>query len=240
MSGVYLYAIIDQADTVPVITKAGIEDAEVYTIAYKDIAAVVSDISGELTVTDEMVWRHEAIVEQLMVSYALLPIQLNTRLRDQTALANVMQQGYCDFVRDLNRVRGSVELAVRVFWEAKSDGRQDDETLDAPHPSMTGEGAGRRYMMARFHKERGDQDIRQRANRLREKIHAELGPLAAQGDLKILRTSNQLMMGSYLVRFDRIGDFSERLVALGAEHPEFHFTCTGPWPAYSFVETRIT
>lgn len=80
---------------------------------------------------------------------------------------------------------------------------------------------GRSYLMRR-----------QKAARL----HDMLAVLAVAACRRPERAADELLRGSYLVERPALETFSAAVETLQREHPEASLVCTGPWPAYSFVE----
>jgi gas vesicle protein GvpL/GvpF len=70
-------------------------------------------------------WHHEAVVEALMDDRDVLPVRYGTRLADEAAVARVLEERHEDLLEALDRVRGAVELSVRVR----------DRTVDATDPA---------------------------------------------------------------------------------------------------------
>ena len=113
----------------------------------------------------------------------------------------------------LERVRGCVELGVRVLAE---------ERPAAPADS------GRAYMEARLAESES-------AKRLARELHEPLAALARASDHAVRRTPRLLLSAAYLVEPARVEAFRRRVAELEGAHPELGFACTGPWPPYSFA-----
>lgn len=239
MTSLYLYAIVDHPEGL-LPAEPGLGDSPLTYVVYEGIGAVVSPVKTKVTATEARLWRHEAVVENLIARHAVLPVRFNTVLDDRETLHNILHKHYTRFLADLQQVRGRVELSLRVLWEDNDSLPEDNDlTADGPTEVPRADGRGRAYMMTRLNRERRGLTSRQRANHLAEGIHTVLKPLAAQSELKVVSTPYQLLTASYLVEQDRVTDFRQAVEILTASYPGLHFLCTGPWPAYSFVETRI-
>lgn len=230
----YLYAITDQPEA-PVPAEPGLEGTSVFTLTYRDIAAVVSSLTtAEVSPTEDNLWRHEVVVEALMADRAVLPVRFGTLLADEAAVQNVLAEHYADFVAGLDRVRGRVELSLRVLWE-------EDTPSPQPSPARGGggeRGDGRAYLMARLEEGCQRRAWRQRAEALADEFHAPLAQLAAESTRQVLITPRLLLTAAYLVERDRVTAFRREVEALSADYPTLRFLCTGPWPAYNFVTAR--
>jgi len=241
---IYLYAITDQPET-PVPVELGLEGAPLLSLPYRDIAAVASNLSTtNVSLTEATLWRHEAIVEALMADRAVLPVRFGTVLTDEAAVQAVLAAHYADFVASLQRVRGRVELGLRVLWI--SDFRVPIADCRSPNHKSKIEnrkskiGNGQAYLLARLEEERQRQAWRQRAEALAEEIHAPLVRLAAESTRQVLITPRLLLTAAYLVEQHQVAAFRCQVEALSAAYPELRFLCTGPWPAYNFVTVNET
>ncbi|MDP3046405.1 MAG: GvpL/GvpF family gas vesicle protein [Chloroflexota bacterium] len=246
MSRRYLYAITDRPEAplpvIPAIAKGivenGPEGPPPTSLAYRDIAAVISPLTvSEVPATEANLWRHEAVVESLMADRTVLPVRFGTVLADETAVRSFLAARYAGFVAGLQRVRGRVELGLRVLWEiADSEWQMADRNHQ---PSAIGHQpsaiSGREYLLARLEEEHRTQAQRQRAEALAAALHAPLSRLAAENIQQVLVTPSLLLKAAYLVERGRVTSFQQETEALSAAYPSLHFVCTGPWPAYSFV-----
>ena len=268
----YLYAITDQPET-PVPAKPGLEDTSLLSLAYRDIAAVVSPLlwndrrpqttdgqelfcgrrsavsgrflddgpsgrraTAEVMPTEDNLWQHEEVVEALMADRTVLPVRFGTMLADKTAVQSVLAAHYADFVASLDRVRGRVELGLRVLWNDRRPQTTDRRDSFCGRPPAV---SGRSYLLARLEEERQVRAWRQRAEALATKLHAPLARLAAVSTRQVLVTPRLLLTAAYLVEQDQVTTFRGKVEALSTAYPALHFLCTGPWPAYSFVTTTV-
>ena len=172
---------------------------------------VVSHVADD-EVTEEAVLRHAEVVEQLLGrSRAVLPARFGRPLAGEEELGAAVGASAPELERGLRRVRGCVELGLRV--------------VAAPaNPVPKGE-SGTEYMQARLTEER-------RRRRLLDELDAPLARLSeatATGS-----TSGDAFVSSYLVAAENVPAFRKAVGALEEAHPELTIVCTGPWPPYSF------
>lgn len=225
---IYLYAISDRVEG-PVLPGHGIQGAAVATCAYRDVMAVISRLdSAAVEPTEDALWQHEAIVEGLMAVGAVLPVRFGTILGDESAVQATVAAHYAQFLGDLNRVRGRVELGLRVLWD--DEGPAIDEG-DAKSQARS----GRAYLMGRLVQERRVRAWRKRAEVLAAEIEQPLVDLAAETTHQILVSPRMLLTAAFLVGEADVTRFRERVAVLQTGHPALRFMCTGPWPPYSFM-----
>jgi hypothetical protein len=94
-----------------------------------DLALVCGHGGDDHEITADALWRHEAIVEALMETRDVLPLRYGTRFeRDAEAVGAVA--GRSDDLRAaLDRVRGAVELSLRVRARERADTAQVETRL---------------------------------------------------------------------------------------------------------------
>jgi len=81
-----------------------------------------------------------------------------------------------------------------------------------------------------------DEEVSEKANKdILEELN-KLSVKSVQGD----KFSDRLLLNhSFLVERNKFDPFSEKIGELEEKHPNLKFIYTGPWPAYSFVNTNI-
>jgi hypothetical protein len=177
---------------------------------------------------------HERVVEQLMADRALLPARFGTVLRDDAALEDVLAMNRQSLSGGLERVRGCVELGVRVLWPAEEPGTPPPPRETAAAPA-DGDGVGRAYLLARAAEERQRLRTEARAGELAANLNRLFLPCARDGVVRVLPATQFVMAGAYLVPRDRVGEFRSRVEEAAAAFATLRLLCTGPWPPYHFV-----
>jgi hypothetical protein len=216
----------------------GLADRPVFWLSYGRVSAVVSALASAVQPTEANVWRHEAVVEALMADCAVLPVRFGTVFLDKEELGAVLAAHDGDLVRDLERVRGRVELGLRVLWDVDDD--PEPPNRDSPAGAANALPTGRDYMLARLKRERQRHECHQRAEALAARIHCPLAHLATDSRKQLLVTPRLLLTSAYLVPRGHMAAFEQELETLRAAYPQLGLLCTGPWPAYSFVTTAVT
>jgi hypothetical protein len=209
----YIYGVVDAAPAEPGL---GLDDAPLGAVASGSLVAVVSEHARPPEADEDGFWRHEAVVERLMKSGAVLPLRFGTTVADEAAVRDFLRAREGEFTRQLDAVRGAVELAVRAELPSAAP---------VPVPSGT-PSSGTEYM-----RERG-RLLRVR-DRAREVLHESLTALSRRSVL-LAGGGDAAFKGAYLVDGERVPSFAELVDRLGREL-EVEVSCTGPWPPYSFV-----
>jgi gas vesicle protein GvpL/GvpF len=183
-----------------------------------DGLAAVCRPADDVEFSAEAFWRHEELVEALMADRDLLPVRYGTRLEDERAVARVVAERGDELAAALDRVRGAVELSVRVM------------PADAQPAAQAAAGAGSGAEYLRLRARTGAS--RDRAARW---LHEPLSSLA-RASVEGTARPQELFRGAYLVARDAVEPFVAEVARLQSAEPGLNILCTGPWPPYSFVE----
>ena len=231
----YVYAIVDRPES-PISKMDGLDDAPVHLLGYRDIGAVVSlSSTAKVPPTQVNLWRHEAVMDALMPDRSVLPVRFGTVLADEKSIQGALGAHYDDFVANLSRVRGRVELALKVLWDGDGAGMRAREAAESAIKPAADASPGRMYMAARLKEYRERQERRDYAEACAGVLHSALADLATQSRIQLLPTRRVLIAAAYLVGRRKVADFRRRMEDLRVSHPALRFVCTGPWPPFSFV-----
>ena len=206
---IWVYAICDRPE-LPLPRVRGLGRAPLSAITEGPLVAVISrHVEDPDEPARDALWTHEQVVEALMAERAVLPIRFGTRPADVEAVRNALFSRRDVLLAELDKVRGRVELGVRVM--------QLDAAL---HEAASGE----EYVLTRL-----------AGSRTADALHEPLAALAVEARRWPERAPDELLRAAYLVDELRVGRFREAVEELQGDHHEALLLCTGPWPVYSFV-----
>ena len=163
-----------------------------------------------------------------------LPARFGTVMPDPEAVEETLARHHEAFAGGLRRVRGCVELGVRVMWQSEAGTGADGDEPAAPPIDAPG-ASGRAYLAARLAEEQRRRAAVRRAAELAGALDETFRSCAADGTFRVLPSPKFVMTGAYLVPRDRAHEFRRRVEDAGAAHPDVRLLCTGPWPPYHFV-----
>jgi len=249
----YVYGIVD-CDRFETISSEGQEAGEVVSLSCGAFAAAVSVISAcTIEATQQNVWRHERVLERLMRHYTVLPLRFGTICPDTDALREFLLLSADDFLENLGRVRGKVEIALRIVDDNISAplpgegprvltaNHQFADTHSGPFNASNDDepaGRGAAYLRARLQHHHNESAREAGGQRLAQMLRQQLDTLL---DDVVCAAPADAATGyrvSCLVERVRVSEFSDALGQFRADYPRFAVTCTGPWPPYSFVTAR--
>ena len=226
---IYVYAITDAGCAAPLDVR-GLDDQPVTWQAAGNLAGACSALpQRHVDPSAEQLWRHETVVESIMRRCdAVLPVRFGMMFDSEAALAEVLARHAASLATGLDRVRGCVEMGLRVMR------RSADDAGSPPRPSNHSDRSGRAYMLARLEDERRRRAAQAQAEQIGQALNATLAPLAHDTTRRILPAPRVLLTAAYLVSRDQVESFTARARALAGDHPDLRITCTGPWPTYHF------
>src|SRR6058998_2758594 len=119
-SGVYVYCIIESEEPRS-FGKIGIggRNDEVFTVHYRDLAAVVSHAALQVyDPTRENALNHEHVNEVVMVDNGLSPVPMSfgTLFKTENDIVEFLKDTY-DALRDvLQKMQGKLEFGLKITW----------------------------------------------------------------------------------------------------------------------------
>ena len=221
----YVYAITE-CDRIPGIL--GLHGAPVRTVGKQGLFAVVSDHDElQLEPNEDELWAHENVVEDLMDRGSVLPMRFGSGLADDGAVIRVLDERRSELATALERVRGAVELSVRLAIAS------EPESLQERSPASDQAGPGTAYLLDRLRHERHE-------NEMTSQIHEHLASLARASTSWSGDSGRRLWKAAYLVSDERLDAFAEQVNSLDTQLNGGTVLCTGPWPPYSFSSGGAT
>lgn len=185
--------------------------APLETITHGRLAAVVSRAAPEQQeATVDGLHAHARVVDALMDEATVLPVRFGTRFAEPLAVRSALAVRRPALLAALQRVEGCVEIAVRVSMPER---RSLLAAVGGPHLHAS---------------------LRDR--RLASALHDPLADLSVETRIWPTIARGELLRAAYLVPRGEVGAFCAAADELEHEYPRVDLTCTGPWPAYSFVD----
>jgi Gas vesicle synthesis protein GvpL/GvpF len=166
----------------------------------------------------DQVLRHERVIEEFMHAGPVLPLRVGTRFEREEQLADVLAQRENELSLSLDRVRGHVELGLRVIPRRPQ-----------PPPGAARPPSGRDTLLARV-------ALHDHARQFKAQLHAPLAEVATASTVREFPRPPALLVSSYLVDDIQVDRFRRRAAQLAAGWDDVWILVTGPWPPYSFVE----
>lgn len=181
---------------------------------------------------------HEDVLQAAAALTAVVPLRFGTIYRSCEQVERMLAARADELAATLTRVRGHVELGVKVWAEPSVLER----TLAARSgPAAAGTGAA--YLQGRLREQELSRELAARCAELAEEAHERLSAVAVEAVANrpqprelTGRPERMLLNGAYLVP---AGDerFRTEVERLSKEHGELgiEYELTGPWPPHNFT-----
>jgi len=220
----------------------GADPADVHTINYKDIAAVVSDTPIEVhDPTRENVLAHERVNETVMRKFTVIPMSFGTVFKTRDDIIELLRSAYEAFHDVLVKMQDKLEFGLKVLWDRDVMIRlieEQDEDVRRLKSEISGQ-KGSTYFARMQYGRLVDAALSQ----LSEKYVSDL--FEALRDVAVASRANKpigdkmIMNAAFLVSRDKETAFDQKVKAIGAKYDKLTFKYTGPWPPYNFVNIRL-
>lgn len=208
----HLYALAEHPAQLPAIDGTTLHAVPVT----EALDAVVGNVAEATpSPTREAIIGHAQVVEAVAgTSDAVLPARFGRPLRDEAELTSVVREREAELHAALDRVRGCIEVGVRVLC---GGGRTGNEG-----------GTGREYLLGRLESVRTAEGVARA-------IEDAVGEKARERDVRVVAKDDVLVTAAFLVPRSELDSVRASVEELAGGHPALTFVVTGPWPPYSFV-----
>jgi hypothetical protein len=210
----WIYGICDRSPLPP--GARGLAGAPLEALGEGGLVAVFTRHAQSIgDPSPEALWSHEQVVERLMADRTVVPVRFGSTVAGEDALRRLLAERRESLTAAIARVRGRVELGLRVHHEEPVAGGDMSAS-------------GRDYLLSRLQATR-------RAGDAAAALHEPLAALASDSVRQPPGGAGELLRSAYLVDRRGVAGFCTRVRRLQDAHPEIAMLCTGPWPPYSFA-----
>jgi hypothetical protein len=242
-SGKYVYCIIQTGDSHnfgPI--GIGNEPADVHTVNYRDIAAVVSDTPLEVyDPTRDNVLAHERVNEAVMRRFTVIPMSFSTVFKTGEDIVELLRTAYDAFRDVLVKMRDKLEFGLKVLWEPElviQEIEKEEESLRLLRHEISTQ-KGSTYFARMQYGRLVDSLLQERSEKLVAEIFSALGAVSVASRANKPIGDKMILNAAFLVSRDREPEFDTRVKEIGAKYENLKFKYTGPWPPYNFVNIRL-
>jgi len=247
VEGLYLYCIRDKTEGATAISTRGIDGkGEVFTIVYREVEAVVSNISLEEFASEEIQKKaqedlnwikekavtHERVIEEAMREndkiLSLIPMRFGTILKEKARLEETLNKDYSRIKEVLDRIRGNQEWSVKVYLKDRKIFEQaikeKNETIKEKEKEIASLPEGMAFFMEEELKEVISREVDNELNNIVEVLFESLEKQAeASIKSKILgkeltgRREPMVLNSAYLIPEEKIENFKKKAEGLNQE-----------------------
>jgi hypothetical protein len=220
----------------------GGEPAEVHTVNFKDIAAVVSDTPIAIhEPTRANVLAHERVNETVMRDFTVIPMSFGTVFKTRDDIHELLRSAYDAFKDVLVKMEDKLEFGLKVLWDRDvivKELETENEDIRRLKSEITSQ-KGSTYFARMQYGRLVDGALQARSERYVHEIFDALRPVSVASRANRPIGDRMIMNAAFLVRRDKEIDFDAVVKSIGAEFDKLTFKYTGPWPPYNFVNIRL-
>jgi Gas vesicle synthesis protein GvpL/GvpF len=242
-SGKYVYCVIRSEQPLSFGPLGlGPEPAEVHTIHYRDICAVVSNTP--IVVQDptrENVLAHQRVNETVMQKHTVIPMSFGTVFKTDDDITELLRSAYDAFSDVLNKMQEKFEFGLKVLWDRDQIIREiEDEDEDIRRlKSEISSQKGSTYFARMQYGRLIDAALQSRTERYVAEIFNALRDVSVASRSNKPIGDRMIMNAAFLVSREMEQAFDARVKEIGQQYEKLTFKYTGPWPPYNFVNIRL-
>lgn len=239
----YLYGIIrteGEQDLGPI----GLRKARVYTIGFKDIAALVSDHPlTKIKPLRENLTPHHQVIKEAIQDFTIIPVAFGHIVRSADEIRGLLEVNYPEIDQELNRLCNKVEMGLKVLWDV-DDIFDHFLSRDRELRDFRDRIFGRSHQPTQAEKIELGRLFESKLNRERQK-HAGKVLKVLSGytvDSKMNPPAHEkvVMNGVFLIEKGKERLFEERVhLAAGLFDGHFSLDYSGPWAPHNFIELEL-
>jgi hypothetical protein len=241
--GKYVYCIIESGDPLrfgPI--GVGADPSDVYTVHYKNLAAVVSDAPLEvLDSTRENVLAHERVNETVMHEHTVIPMSFGTIFKTREDIVELLRSAYDAFADVLSKMQDKLEFGLKVLWDRDEIVRaieQEDEDIHRLKAEISSQ-KGSTYFARMQYGRLIDGALQQRSERYVAEFLQHLRDVSVASRVNRAIGDKMIMNAAFLVHRNQEPAFDRRIKEIASRFDKLTFKYTGPWPPYNFVNIRL-
>ncbi len=242
-AGKYVYCIIKSGDLRrfgPI--GIGPEPAEVHTVHYEDIAAVVSNTP--IVVQDptrDNVLAHQRVNERVMQQHTVIPMSFGTVFKTQDDIIELLRSAYDAFTDVLTKMQDKFEFGLKVLWDRDliiQEIEKDDEDIRRLKDEISSQ-KGSTYFARMQYGRLIDAALQVRSERYVADVFRALRDVSVASRSNKPIGDRMIMNAAFLVSRSMEQAFDLRVKDIGQRYDKLTFKYTGPWPPYNFVNIRL-
>jgi Gas vesicle synthesis protein GvpL/GvpF len=241
--GKYVYCIIESIDPLrfgPI--GIGADPSDVYSVHYKNLAAVVSDAPLEvLDSTRENVLAHERVNETVMREHTVIPMSFGTIFKTREDIVELLRSAAGAFGDVLNKMQNKLEFGLKVLWDRDQAIREveaEDEDISRLKKEISGQ-KGPTYFARMQYGRLIDSSLQARSERYVAEILDQLREVSVASRINKPIGDKMIMNTAFLISRDQETAFDAKVKSIASRFDKLTFKYTGPWPPYNFVNIRL-
>jgi hypothetical protein len=236
----YIYCIIPSKNQQNFGT-IGIKGEEVYTIHYKDVAAVVSNSTeNNYEVLDEGI-THQKVVEAAAKTFSVVPMAFG-QVSTESDVKSFLSKNYYNLKNTLDKLNGKVELGLKVSWKMDAIMKEivvSNDKIRILNKQISSKPKDRTYQSRIELGKMVAEELEKRGKRVTSEVFNQLGPLAVDSKENKPLSNDMFLNAAFLVEREKEKKFDEKVNGIEDVFGEKISMKYVIAPPYNFVNLRI-
>ena len=220
----------------------GATPAEVRTVHYRDLAAVVSETPMAVhDPTRENVLAHQNVNETVMRGHTVIPMSFGTVFKTDDDIVELLRSAYAAFDDVLNKMADKLELGLKVLWDRDrvvGEIERTDEGVRRLKDEIRSQ-KGSTYFARMQYGRLIENALQLRSEQYIATIFDELRGVSIASRANKPIGDKMIVNAAFLVSRADEDAFDARVKEIAARFEGLTFKYTGPWPPYNFVNVRL-
>jgi hypothetical protein len=242
--GKYVYCII-RSDRQHDFGSIGIGGGQrVMTVAYRDLAAVVSDTPIVIyDPTRENVLAHEFVNETVMRAHTVIPMSFGTVFRSDEDVTELLRSTYQAFSDVLDKMQDKIEFGLKVLWDREkvvANLERENDEIHRLKDEISRHTASSTYFARMQLGRLIEGALEEMGTRYVSDIHDALKTVAVASRSNKPIGDRMILNAAFLVDRAQEQAFDECVKETSRKYEELlTFKYSGPWPPYNFVNIKL-
>ena len=241
--GKYVYCIISSEKPLRFgLIGIGADPPDVYTVHFRNLAAVVSDAPLEvLDSTRDNVLAHERVNETVMHDHTVIPMSFGTIFKTHDDIVELLRSAFDAFGDVLNKMQNKLEFGLKVLWDpdqAVKEIESEDQDIARLKKEISAQ-KGPTYFARMQYGRLVDSALQARSERHVASILNELRDVSVASRINKPIGDKMIMNAAFLISRNQEQAFDKKIKEIASRLDQLTFKYTGPWPPYNFVNIRL-
>src|SRR5215813_7520473 len=216
----------------------------VFTVAYQDLAAVVSDTPIVIyDPTRDNVLAHEFVNETVNSFITVIPMSFGTVFRSEDDVTELLRSTYQAFSDVLDKMKDKIEFGLKVNWDRErvvANLERDNDEIRHLKDEISRHTTTSTYFARMQLGRLVDSALEDMSSRYVADIHDALKPVAVASRSNKPIGDRMILNAAFLVVRAQEAAFDERVRETSRKYEDvLSFKYSGPWPPYNFVNIKL-
>ncbi|MBE0516579.1 MAG: GvpL/GvpF family gas vesicle protein [Methanophagales archaeon] len=236
----YVYCIIPSKSEQD-FGRIGIKGESVYTVHYKDIAAVVSNsLDKSYEVLEEGI-THQKVVESIQKDFCLVPMAFG-QVSTEADVKMFLSTNYHELKGILEKLDGKVELGLKVSWKMDAIMREivtSNDRIRILNKQISLKPEDRTYHLRIELGKMVAEELEKKRRRIASTIYKTLRAISVDSNENKPLSDEMILNAAFLVGHEKENEFDEMVNTIEAEYGEKVNMKYVISPPYNFVNLRL-